>query len=129
MPPEAGDVPETRPEPTLSTRPLYRFAIVPNLPEQLTRLAALAEPEGWNYRHTPSDHNLPVLFNYLHHTFERLEEEGTIAVSRDREHSCWNTGLVTVHQEPIYALLDRNLFPNDSRPCHLRDFYRKASTT
>jgi hypothetical protein len=32
------------------------------------RLAALAEPEDWNYRHTPSEHHYPILFNYLHHT-------------------------------------------------------------
>ena len=37
-----------RPEAVLSTRPLYRFAIVPNMPDQLPRLAALAESEDWN---------------------------------------------------------------------------------
>jgi hypothetical protein len=114
------------PGPTLSTRPLYRFAIVPNAPEQLVKLSRLAEDEDWNYRHTPHDHDLPILFNYLHHTFERLEDEGKIVVSRDGEHACFNTGLVTEHQEPIYALFDRNLFPDDPRPWHFRDFYRKG---
>lgn len=66
---------EVRPEPAPSPRPLYRFAIIPDVQEQLHRLAALAEPEDWNYRHTPSDHELPILFNYLHYTFERIEEE------------------------------------------------------
>jgi Domain of unknown function (DUF3825) len=45
-------------------------AIIPNMPEQLPRLAALAEPEDWNYCHTPSEHPYPILFNYLHHTFD-----------------------------------------------------------
>lgn len=110
----------------LSTRQLYRFAIVPNMPDQLGRLAALAEPEDWNYRHTHSEHDYPVLYNYLHWTFARLEDEGKIAVSAGDEHACWNTGLVTLNQEPIFALFDRNLFPNDPRCWHFREFRRKG---
>jgi len=56
MRPEAANDAEARPEAVLSTRPLYRFAIVPNMPDQLPWLAALAESEDWNYRHTPSEH-------------------------------------------------------------------------
>lgn len=117
---------ETRSDYVPSSRPLYRFAIIPGLPEKLATLAELAEPEEWNYRHTPSDHALPILFNYLHHTFDRLEEEEKLVISSDGEHTCWNTGLVTAHQEPLFALCDRNLFPNDPRPWHFREFIRKG---
>jgi hypothetical protein len=96
------------------------------MPEKLEMLARLAESEEWGYRHTPTEHPFPVLFNYLHHTFERLAEEGKIGVTQDEEHACWNTGLVTVHQEPIYALFDRNLFDDDERMWHFRSFVRKG---
>src|SRR5437899_515384 len=114
------------PEVVPSTRPLFRFAIIPGMPDQLRRLVELAEPEDWNYRHTPSDHEFPILYNYLHYTFERVEEEGKIATSRDQQHACWNSGLVTVHQEPIYLLFDRNLFPDDARRWHFRKPSRKG---
>ena len=121
-----GSVSETRPDFVVSSRPLYRFAIVPSMTERLPELAELAEPEDWNYRHTPSDHEFPILYNYLHHTFARLEEETKVAVSSDGEHACWNSGLVTVNQEPIFLLFDRNLFEGDSRPWHFREFRRKG---
>jgi len=123
--PETEKEAEARPE-VPSDRPLYRFAIVPKMREQLPRLAALAEHEDWTYRNTPSEHSYPVLFNYLHYTFDRVNEEGKVAVSRDGEHACWNSGLVTAHQEPIFLLFDRNLFPNDTRRWHFRDFHRKG---
>lgn len=126
MEPQEASSSETRSQFVPSSRPLYRFAIIPNMTEQLGTLAALAEPEDWNYRHTPDDHAFPILFNYLHHTFDRLEEEGKIAVSKDGEHACWNSGLVTAHQEPIFLLFDRNLFTGDPRPWHFREFCRKG---
>jgi hypothetical protein len=86
-----------------SSRTLYRFALIPNKPAKLGELVEMAEREGWDYRHTPNEHPLPILFNYLHHTFDRLQEEDKIAVKGNEEHSCWNTGLVTIHQKPIFA--------------------------
>jgi hypothetical protein len=123
---EGSGAPDSGAEFVPSSRPLYRFAIIPNVSERLGALAALAEPEDWNYRHTHDDRPFPILFNYLHRSFDRLEEEGKIAVSADREHACWNSGLVTIHQEPIFLLFDRNLFPDDARPWHFRDFVRRG---
>jgi hypothetical protein len=94
--------------------------------EKLAVLAELAEPEDWNYRHTSSEHGFPILYSYLHRTFERVEEEGKVAVSADGEHACWNSGLVTIHQEPIFLLFDRNLFANDDRAWHFRSFVRRG---
>ncbi len=96
----------------MSDRPLYRFAIVPNIETQLKDLAALAEPEEWSYKNAQDPNPLPVLYNYIHYTFARLEEEKKVAVTQDDKRACFNTGLVTVHQEPIFATFVANNFFN-----------------
>jgi hypothetical protein len=83
---------------------LFEFAYMP--PVLLDHLADLAEAENWNYPQAPADRPYPILFNYLQHTFMRLSEEGKIAESE--QGACFNTGLVTDLQEPIYAYLVPN---------------------
>jgi Domain of unknown function (DUF3825) len=112
-------------EPT-QTRPLYRFAVIPQVQDRLADLAEIAEPEEWNYANTPTDHELPILYNYLHYTFERLEYEDKVGISMDEEFACFNTGLATVHQEPIFAFFDKNRFPEDSRRWHFQRFCRRG---
>lgn len=107
-------------------RVLYQFAIIPRMDERLADLATLAEPEDWNYRHVTDSHQHPILYNYLHYTFERLQEEGKVAVSPDEEHACINTGLVTSVQEPLYILFEKNKFPDDTRPWHFQKFCRQG---
>ena len=106
-------------------RPLYRFGIIPSFDERLVELASLAESEEWDYKHTSTDRTMPILYNYVHFTFQRLEEQGKIVVSPDTEHVCWNTGLVTTNQESVYALYDQNLKRNEERqpPWHFRRFF------
>ncbi len=110
----------------LSSRPLYRFAFIPNINEKLAELATLAEPEDWEYKRTPSQNPLPILFNYIHYTFNRLEEEGKIAVSADNRSACFNSGLVTANQEPIFVLFTKNNRDNDSRLWHFSKFCRRG---
>lgn len=107
---------------------LREFAIVPSLSEQTGTLAELAEPEEWNYKHTPTTFERPILYNYLQRTYTRVAEQGRIALSSDDEHACWNTGLVTVHQEPIFMLFDKNLKRGqpDQPPWHFRKFCRQG---
>lgn len=84
--------------------PLYEFAYIPKarFQDKLHELAELADKrEKWEYRNTPSPYPLPILFNYLHHTFMRLQEEGKVAELADR--ACFNTGLVTDNQEELFA--------------------------
>ncbi|GAA3941781.1 hypothetical protein GCM10022209_41210 [Chitinophaga oryziterrae] len=64
--------------------------------------------EDWNYKLTPSS-DYPVLFNYIHHTFSKLEGEGKIEVEND--YSIFNTGLVTENQEEVYAYFQSNKNP------------------
>lgn len=107
-------------------RRLYDFAIVPSMDERLDELAQIAEPEDWDYKSTPDSHKFPVLYYYLHYTFDRVEFQKKIVASPDDEHACWNTGLVTPYQEPIFALFDQNLKRADPNqpPWHFRKFCR-----
>ena len=44
-----------------------------------------------------SDHDNPILFNYVHHTFARACEQDRIAQSADEQYCCFNTGLSDAH--------------------------------
>jgi hypothetical protein len=89
-------------------RPLYAFGYIHKIHDRLETLRGLAEDENWSYQRTPSDIPNPVLYNYLHYTFERLDEQKKIAQTSDGEFACFNTGLVTPHQEAIYTLYSKN---------------------
>ena len=107
---------------------LREFAIVPGIQDKLVELEGLAEAEEWNYKHTETTFERPILYNYLQRNFARLSEQGRIEESPDGEHVCLNTGLVTVHQEPIFMLFDRNLKygQEDQPPWHFRHFCRRG---
>ncbi len=97
-----------------SRLPLFRFANMGGEEEWLASLAAKAELETWSYLHTPNPHSSPILRSYLAYTFARVKEESDAAEDRDKKirfgsddaknYACFNTGLVTQNQEPIYAL-------------------------
>ena len=104
-------------------RPLYDFAYVHNINDRLRELADLAEKESWEYKHTESDYPNPVLYYYFHYTFERVKDEEKIAVADDGSFACFNTGLVTEHQEDLYALFSKNKAP-DREPWRFVKFCR-----
>jgi hypothetical protein len=106
-------------------RPLYDFAYIHNIDDRLDALAQIAEPENWKYRNSHNDRSLPVLYYYFHNTFERIQEQNKIALTEDGEFSCFNTGLVTTHQEPIYALFSKNSLPG-MEPWRFVKFCRKG---
>ncbi len=87
--------------------PLFEYAFVP-LPFAVDALAGLAQPENWEYRFARSNNPKPILYNYLHYTFIRLQEEGKIITSGNGQTSCFNTGLITPNYEEIYALFEPN---------------------
>lgn len=86
------------------------FALMPKFDEQIDFLANFAEPEDWDYHHNPSADAKPILRNYVRYTYRRIAQEKKIAVTQDEKNACWNTGLVTLHQEPIYILFEENKF-------------------
>ena len=106
--------------------PLFEFAFIPRMDEGLDQLANLAEREGWRYQNTQNDHEKPILYNYLHYTYSRLKEENKIAESDDKQHATFNTGLVTPHQEPLFALFTPNHLSNAEQPWHFRAWCRQG---
>lgn len=89
-------------------RPLEKFAVLGDFNRHLEKLANLA-PENWDYLYNPT-HSYPVLYNYIHYTFERLEQEGKIAEADNsgQQAACFNTGLATKNQEEIFAYFELN---------------------
>ena len=105
---------------------LYDFALTPKYVEAIRSLAAMAEPEDWNYHATLTDRELPVLHSYLRYTYERLAEGRKIAVAPDKHFACFNTGLVTPNQEEIFALYEVNKIPDMDPYWHFWRFCRKG---
>lgn len=83
------------------------FAMMPKFGENIETLTTLAEPENWDYNNTPANFPHPILRNYLTYTYQRVAEEGKIEITPDAEYCCWNTGLISATQEPIFALFSR----------------------
>lgn len=88
-------------------------------------LKALAESEPWEYRHAQSAEPMPILRSYLRYTFQRLEETGGIRTSANGRWTAFNTGLVTTHQEEIYAMFKAN--PRVGRQPWTLSGFKKAS--
>ena len=106
---------------------LFRdFAFMPKFDDNIDELAVLAETENWDYQHTASPHRHPVLRNYLTYTYRRVAEEKKIAITPDEEHSCWNTGLITAGQEPIYVLFSKNKLQAATAYWHFWRFCRQG---
>jgi len=87
---------------------LFAFAFVPDMLDNLKKLVDLSEPEDWSYHNTESDKPYPILYNYIRYTYRRIAEERKIALSEDGDSACFNTGLVTANQEPVYASFETN---------------------
>lgn len=87
---------------------LFGFAYIPGMDDRLKELAEIAEPEDWDYHRMAKEHPFPVLFNYIRFTYRRVAEENKIALSDDGQYACFNTGLVTEDQEPLYASFQAN---------------------
>ncbi len=107
-----------------SLPPIKEFAFLPDFADHLGELEEMAEAEDWEYRETISEFPRPILYAYIIHTFNRIEEEDKIAYADDRA-ACFNTGLVTPQQEPIFALFDENKIP-DRQPWYFQGFVKKG---
>ena len=84
---------------------IYDYACMPqSWPRSLVNLA---EQEQWDYNNSESKLDLPILRNYLQHTFYRLVETEGMCTSNDHMKSAFNTGLVTSNQEDIYCMFNR----------------------
>lgn len=104
---------------------LFDFAFIPAMDDQLHALAELAEDEDWEYQNTQSDHSHAVLFNYFRFSYRRVAQENKIALSQDGQFTCFNSGLVTSNQEPIYASFEINR-KEGRQPWFFKGWYRRG---
>lgn len=104
----------------------YAFGFMPKFDENIETLKGMAETEEWDYQNTLSNHNHPILGNYIKYTYHRIAEEKKIAVTVDEELCCWNTGLITPSQEPIFILFEKNKLTNSKPYWHFWKFCRKG---
>ena len=102
------------------------FVFMPKFDEAIESLAGLAEPEDWNYKYTAAQHPKPILRNYLTYTYRRVAEEKKIGITPDEDYACFNVGLITPTQEPIYALLSKNKLENVPHYWHFWRFCRRG---
>jgi len=80
--------------------------------KHIQNLADMVEREDWNYKYSENPGDNPILVNYIKYTFQRLMEEEKIAKSKDGENCCFDSGLMTKNQEPIYAVFRKNKKPD-----------------
>jgi len=103
----------------------YDFTFFADPDLRLKELAEDVEDEDWAYHHTQSEHPYPILFNYIRFTYKRLAEERKIALSDDGQYCCFNTGLVTPAQEPVYASFEVNR-KEEAQPWYFKGWFRRG---
>jgi hypothetical protein len=102
------------------------FVMMPRFTEDIETLSQLSEPEDWSYKITSPPHANPILRNYLTYTYRRVEEEKKISITPDEGSCCWNTGLITLTQEPIFILFSKNMMAEPQPYWHFWKFARKG---
>jgi len=104
---------------------LFDFGFIPGIGDQLRDLANEAEREDWEYLHTHSEYPFPVLYNYIRFTYKRVAIENKVALATDGQFSCFNTGLVTYNQEPIFASFEANR-KEGAQPWFFKGWFRRG---
>ena len=102
---------------------LFEFAWFVNFHSAVEDLKGLAMEEAWDYKNHPCGKN-PILENYLHHTFNKVHNEGKVSIQGD--YSVFNIGLVTAYQEELFAFFQKNKRPGTTIPWFFIG-WRKAS--
>jgi hypothetical protein len=107
---------------------LFRdFAMMPKFGSDIESLSGLAEAEDWGYmNNTHPTQAHPILRNYITYSYCRVAEEKKINVTPDEEYCCWNTGLITAQQEPLYMLFTKNKLASSTPYWHFWKFARRG---
>lgn len=82
----------------------------------------LCEEEDWDYIQKPTGNN-PILRSYLNHTCERVVNQGKCKTGRasdGTEYLFFNTGLVDVFQNEIFAYFKKNYRYSANQPWGIR---------
>ena len=80
---------------------LFDFAFVPNYPEPLERLKALAANEHWGKGGR-------MLRSYFNHMFDKVMEDGLLSIHPEGRSAVFHTGLMTRSDQDIYAVFVPN---------------------
>lgn len=97
----------------MHSSPLFSTIWFKDFGQAILELSTTAIHEPWDYNSTPTG-RLPILVNYIHHTFSRILSENKIEICED--FAIFNTGLVTNKQEEIFGLCHKNKKPGSSIP-------------
>lgn len=92
---------------------LFKFSWFPDFGQSVEEIKELAMDENWDYNNSPTGRH-PILVNYIHHTFDKIESENKI--EKQGEFCCFNTGLVTENQEEIFGYFQINKKPGTTIP-------------
>ena len=86
--------------PSSPIREFTQFSLIGTWDGFLSDLARIAVPERWDY---PGKTNHAILREYVTVTFHRIVREGKLAVATDGSCAAFDTGLLTVRGEDVYA--------------------------
>lgn len=76
--------------------------------QKLGLLAKMAQPEKWTYKKIQDTDPYKILRNYIQFTYNRIDEEEKFFESPDKNYRCMNTGLLTVYNQEIVAIFEKN---------------------
>lgn len=93
---------------------LENFAFLGSWSSFLTELADKAIDEEWDFP-GGSKKSYQILIQYIKYTFCRLQNEGKICISNDKQFAAFNTGLVDKHYDDIYACFGPNEPDSDTK--------------
>ncbi len=115
---------------------LFNFAHFLKFEDSLSFLAdRLSLNETWEYSDAAKElaegnnaatFHLPILRNYLEHTYRKIKSENKVIFTADNKFACFNTGLVTQNLEDIFALFELNRFPAARSPYFFKAFIKKS---
>lgn len=107
----------------VDTRPfILGFAGFKDYDAAILQLLGLCENENWDYIQKPTG-NYPILKSYLNKTCERVVKQGKCKVGKasdGTEYLFFNTGLVDVFQNEIFAYFQKNKRYTNNQPWGIR---------
>lgn len=93
--------------------------------QKLGMLAQMAQPEKWTYRRVQEKDPYRILRNYIQFTYNRIDEENKFEKSKDEKYLCMNTGLLTVYNQEIIAIFQKNELEG-KQPWFLIGFFKES---
>lgn len=103
------------------------FCFMPKWDADIKNLAEnIIEYEDWSNKNNTASSSYPVLENYIKYTYRRIAEEKKVSVTKDEKCACWNTGLITSNQEPVFILFNENQLPEKTEYWHFWKFARRG---